>query len=112
MHELSLATEMVRLIEAQSQSADFSRVKRIHLALGAFSCVSDEAFRFAFDSLRNGMLADTELVIDKQAVTAHCLNCGHEQAMMYRLQPCEQCGGDIHAETAADELRITELEVI
>jgi len=112
VHELSLATEMVRIIEMQSVSQSFDRVRRIHLTLGAFSCVSDEALRFAFDSLRTPLLVDAELCIEKESATAQCSNCGHSQEMLHRLQPCEQCGIDLHADTGGDELRIRELEVI
>lgn len=111
MHELSLAREMVRIIEAQSVSRDFTQVKRIHLRIGPFSCVSDESLRFAFESLRRPLLAGAELCIEKESLSAQCSNCGHEQRMDQRLQPCEECGEDVRADAAGDELRITDLEV-
>lgn len=111
MHELSLAREMVRIIEAQSVSRDFTQVRRIHLRIGPFSCASAEALRFAFESLRRPLLEKAELCIEIDAVKGQCSNCGHIQRMDQRLQPCEKCGEDVHAGEGGDELRIIDLEV-
>jgi len=111
MHELSLASEMVRIVQEQSVSQKFSEVKRIHLLLGSLSCVSDEAFRFAFDAVRTPLLEEAELRIEKIPATGQCTGCGACAKMWHRLERCESCGAEMLLSDGGDEIRIRELEV-
>jgi len=111
MHELSLAREMVRIVEQMAEQEHFSKVERIHLALGALSCVSDESLRFAFDAVRTPLVGEAELAIEKVPASAQCSSCGRIAPIWQRLQRCEGCGGEMLALTGGDAMRITDLEV-
>ncbi|MES0371233.1 MAG: hydrogenase maturation nickel metallochaperone HypA [Mariprofundaceae bacterium] len=111
MHELSLAREMVRIVQMQADSEHFSKVKKIYLSLGALSCVSAESLSFAFDAVRTDMLKDTELQIEKVPVSGQCSNCGAETEMWQHLEPCKQCGTEILASEGGEEIKVRELEV-
>jgi hydrogenase nickel incorporation protein HypA/HybF len=111
MHEMSLAREMVRLVEQQCDQHGYRQVKKIHLQLGAFSCVAPEALCFAFDSMRIGRFEDTKLKIRQVEVNGNCGVCGYQEMLSEAYAACARCGG-VMMPNNTDEMRITELEVI
>ncbi len=111
MHEMSLVREMQRLVEAEAAAKQFGQVKRIQIELGSVACVSQASLLFAFDSVRTGLLHNTELDIHAVPARGVCPACGLNMVMMSRLMDCSGCGHLIVAE-GGDEMRITALEVI
>jgi len=111
MHEMSLAREMVRLVEQQCDQHGYRQVKKIYLQLGAFSCVVPEALSFAFDSMRTGRFEDTQLKIRQVEANGSCGVCGYQESQGEAYAACVRCGG-IMLPNNADEMRITELEVV
>ncbi len=111
MHEVSLVREMKRLVEQQAADGQFSRVKCIHLELGSNACVSRDSLEFAFESVRSGLLAGTNLAIHTVLAKGSCSACGLSAVMSERVAECAACGGLMLAE-GGDEMRITELEVV
>lgn len=111
MHEVSLVRELSRLVEQEAATRDFSKVERVHVALGAHACVSEESLRFAFESLRGGVLAEAELAVRTMQAKGVCRTCGVLSVMAERIGTCAACGGVILPQ-GGDEMRITELEVI
>lgn len=58
MHELSLAAELLTLIEPAAQRHGARRVASVRLELGAAACVEDDALAFAFDAVTRGSCAE------------------------------------------------------
>jgi hydrogenase nickel incorporation protein HypA/HybF len=111
MHELSLARELVRLVDQQCDLHGYRQVKQIHLQLGAFSCVAPEALCFAFDSVRYGRLEQTRLQIRQVETRGGCTVCGYQAMLNEAYAACARCGGMMMPQEV-DEMRVTELEVI
>jgi len=111
MHEMSLARELVRLVGQQCDQQGYRQVKKIHLQLGPFSCVAPEALNFAFDSMRTGRFENTRLEIRRIEANGSCGVCGYQESLCEAYAACAHCGG-IMLPDNADEMRITELEVI
>ncbi len=111
MHEVSLVREMKRLVEHEAELRQFSRVKSIHIELGSNACVSQDALRFAFESVRSGLLEDTNLDIHTILAKGCCRGCGLSAMMTEHIGVCAACGALILA-AGGDEMRITELEVV
>jgi len=116
MHELSLARELVRLVDEQCDAHGYRQVLCIHLQLDAFSCAAPEALGFAFESLRSDRLADARLEIRQTESEGHCSICGHRTLLHEAYAACARCGGMMLPERAdkmrAGDIRITELEVV
>jgi hydrogenase nickel insertion protein HypA len=58
MHQMSIAESLVDLIEDEGRARGFSRVKQIHVKLGALGHVEPEALRFCFDTISHGTIAE------------------------------------------------------
>ena len=113
MHEISLAAEILHLIEQARDKDPFEQVKYLRLEAGALSGVDVSALRFALDSMVPGTcLADAEIDIDEIPAIAWCTHCSQRVQMKDRLDTCPQCGeAQLHPEGGTG-LRVLELRVV
>ena len=112
MHELSLAEGIVELIEAQARKDRFTRVRRVHLVVGALSHVLPDALAFAFTSATLGTMAEgAELVMTRPPGAADCVACGRRVGLEQRGDSCPACGSAQLLVVGGDELRVTDLDV-
>lgn len=112
MHELALAQAIVDIVEAQARKDRFTRVARIHLAIGRLALVEPEALTFGFEAVSRGTIAQgAQLAIERPPGTASCRECGQSVPLLQRGAACPRCGGFQLDVTGGDELHVTELEV-
>ncbi len=52
MHELSLATTLIAILEDLIKEHKAKNVKDVFVRVGSFSCVNSDSLRFAFDALK------------------------------------------------------------
>lgn len=91
MHELSLALEIVRLLERHAH--ELQRITRLTLDIGTLSCVDEQALRTALESAFTGTLAEgADIVIQTIEAQARCLDCGQTFHPPDRIEPCPHCG--------------------
>jgi hydrogenase nickel incorporation protein HypA/HybF len=112
MHEMSLVESMIELIESESRTRGFARVRTVRLAVGALGHVEPEAMRFCFDAVTRGTIAEgARLEIRTVPGEAWCLDCGKRVAIAERYGACPECGRHQVQITGGDALRLEELEV-
>lgn len=58
MHEMSLAENVLQIIEDAGRDQGFSRVKTVVLEIGRLAAVETEALRFCFDAAAQGSMAE------------------------------------------------------
>ena len=111
MHEMSLCEGMREVLEDQARQHALSRITRVRVEIGRFSCVEKTALAFAFDEVMRGSVAEgaTLEMLDLPG-RATCLDCNAEVALEDRLSPCPLCGGGRLMPVAGDEMRIKNLE--
>jgi len=113
MHEVSLATALIELVQEQAAAARASRVTRLVLEIGALSHVDAHALRFAVDVAARGGPAEGALLdILQPEGTAYCLDCETSVAIVTRGEPCPRCGGFKLLVQGGDEMRLKEMEVV
>jgi len=112
MHELSIAEEIIRIIEAEREKHGFQRVNSVSLRAGALSCVEPQALQFAFEVLREGTCAaEGALDIQVTDLTLQCRDCSHSMSAEYGPECCEKCGSldlKLHGST---DFQILSIEV-
>lgn len=109
MHELSLAMEVLQILEAHE--AELSRITRVSLDIGTLSCVDPAALHTALDTALQGTLAEgAELVLHTVEAQARCNNCGTTFAPPTRIDPCPQCGSFRKSWLAGQDLRVRAIE--
>ena len=112
MHELSLAHDILQLVENAARRENFRRVARLHLEAGALAGVEVSALRFALESLAAGTCIEgADLQIDEPPGVAWCERCQDHVRIMSRIEPCPLCSGYPLRPTAGDCLRVLDLHV-
>jgi hydrogenase nickel incorporation protein HypA/HybF len=113
MHEMSICQSVVQILEEQSRTASFSKVKKVRLEIGCFAGVEPEALHFGFDAVARGTVAEgAALEIVELSGRAWCFDCSESFEVGDRLADCPRCGGSRLSVTGGDELRIKDLEVV
>lgn len=122
MHELSLATELLRLCRAERARHAAGRVAEVRVAIGELSSVEPRLLAHAWEAVVDGGPdASARLEIDWRPARQTCAACGEvsERQPGSWLRLCPTCSLPLHLEGGAelDLLRIvfqdaeTEIEV-
>ncbi|MBI3384307.1 MAG: hydrogenase maturation nickel metallochaperone HypA [Aquabacterium sp.] len=111
MHELSLAMEIVQLLEAHVH--EMARITSLTLDVGTLSCVDESALRTALGSALRGTLAqDAQVHIHTIQAQAQCLDCQHHFSPPTRIDPCPACGSFRKTWLAGQDFRLRSIEGI
>jgi len=112
MHELSLARDVVEMVQAAARRDRFHRVARLHLEVGALAGVEVDALRFALEAIVPGTcLAQAQIDIDTPAGTAWCARCTQAVPISGYLDPCPICAAPVVRHAGGDQLRVIDLLV-
>ncbi len=112
MHEMSLAENVLQIIEEAAHHQSFTRIKTVWLEIGQLTCVEPEALRFCFDVVMRGSVAQhARLEIIDIPELGWCKTCIQEVPMATLYAVCSQCGNFGLKVLCGDTLRVKELEV-
>ena len=112
MHEMSLAENVLQIIEDASRKQGFTRVKTIWLEIGKLACVEKEPLRFGFEVVTRGSIADrARLENVEMAGQGRCEKCGQDFPLAALDEACPSCGSYDVKVTGGDGMRVKELEV-
>ena len=112
MHELTLAREIVTIVQMAAQNQNIHHIRRIRVELGAFGHVEEGALHFAFAAATNDTIAAGSLLeISRLPGQAWCYDCDKAVALSTRLAPCPLCGGEKLDVIGGTELRVVDMEV-
>lgn len=112
MHELSLAENIVQLIEDTALKQPFSQVKTVWLEIGQLACVEQESLRFYFDVVTQDSIArQARLEIIEVAGQALCQQCNQDILITAYHEACPHCGSYALQVIQGDGMRIKEIEV-
>jgi len=112
MHEVSLAGNILQLVEQAQAREPFERVTLLRLRAGALVAVDITALRFALESIAPGTcLAGAQIDIEEQAATAWCSHCSQTVAIFSRLDLCPLCDGAYLQPTGGTDLKVIDLRV-
>lgn len=112
MHELSLVTSILEIVEEHARTHGAARVLAITVEVGDLACVELEALRLAFEVARKGTLAEqAELYMCRVEGRGRCAECGAEFAVAGFGEACPECVSFRVSPVGGTGLRVTELEV-
>ena len=112
MHEMSLAENVLQLIEDAAQRQQFSKVATVWLEIGQLAGVEAEAMRFCFDAVTRGSLAEgARLEIIATPGSGWCGQCSATVSLGEVFGACPRCGMQPVQVTGGTEMRVKELEV-
>ncbi len=112
MHELSLAENILQIIEDAAHQQNFTCVKTVWLEIGQLACVEQESLRFYFKIVSNDSVAQqAKLEIITLAGQAWCDQCQLEVTLASLHDSCPNCDQYGLKITGGDTMQIKELEV-
>lgn len=113
MHEMSLVSAMMNIVDEYSRRHGFSKVRSLTLSFGALSGIDGKALQFAFEVISQGTRAHgASLVMDIQPIVCRCISCGKESRMDEFPAPCPHCASaDVILAAGVEELRLVEMDV-
>jgi len=112
MHELSLMSSVLAVVEESARAANASKVTTITLSIGRLTEVLPEAMDFAHEALTRGTLAEgSKLVINFIEPLSRCLICGCEYTHDRYRRTCPECNALACEVIAGRELDIESIEV-
>ncbi len=112
MHELSIAQDIISIVEENVNKADASKVYELELEVGQFSGVMEDALEFALDSIVKGTILDgAKRIIIKVPAIAVCESCNTDFSPEFEYTPCPSCGNFGFKILQGNELRIKSLKV-
>ena len=99
MHEVSLMTNLLDVVDKAARNEDHCSVSVIHLRVGELSGVNIDALAFAFEVLRKGTVAESaDLQCEAVPLVIRCLTCGkdsHPDGFVFRCSKCDSSKIDI-----------------
>ena len=109
MHELSIASAVLAIVE---RHADGRRVSRVELRVGHLRQVVPPALEFAWELVAEGTVADgAELSLEEVPAALRCERCGGESTLTAFPARCAACGSLDCEVTGGDELLVDALEL-
>ncbi len=112
MHELTLCESTLQIIETQARQHKVNKVTALWLEIGALSCIEEDAFRFSFDLVCRGTVADgCKLHIIHKPATAWCWDCSKSVEVHKHAESCPFCHGYNLRVDDGDNVKIKEIEV-
>jgi len=113
MHELSIAQRLIELALEHIESHPGSRVGRLHVRLGALSCLQPHALRSSFEMAAQGCQLDgAELEIELVPLLLYCDRCNQDvEPHSLKAMICPECGLASNAIRGGRELDLDWIEL-
>lgn len=112
MHELSVAQEILRIVDAERRSHGFRAVSVVRVRAGALSGIDPAALELAWEAARQGTFAAAARIeLDVAEGMLVCRKCGARTPAETLPAGCPSCSSrDLHLEGAMG-LEVVSLEV-
>lgn len=111
MHELSVASSIIKSVTAEISQRNLRSVVKIGIKIGALTDIVPDALIFGFDSLKKDtVLKSATLEIEKVPIVGKCDKCQKEFEVKEFIFICPDCGSVVISTAQGKELDITFLE--
>ena len=112
MHEMSIVTGILRIVEDQARAAGAQVINSIELEIGQLAGIEIDSLPFCFEAARKGTLADkAELVIHDIPGMGYCPECGKNVPVEFHLAVCRECDKALVDVFQGRELRVKSINV-
>jgi len=112
MHEMSIVTGILRIVEDQARAAEAKVINSIELEIGQLAGIELESLKFCFEVARRDTMADgAELVIRDIPGLGHCPRCEKDVPVEFHLAVCRECDQALVDVFQGRELRVKSINV-
>ncbi|MFH2141227.1 MAG: hydrogenase maturation nickel metallochaperone HypA [Bacteroidota bacterium] len=107
MHELSIATNIIEIVEENARQKDATVVTILELEIGEMSGVIVDALKTALEISVNGtIIENAEIKIYEVIGEAQCNSCNEIFAIHDLYTPCPKCGSYHNMIVKGKEMKI------
>ncbi len=94
MHELSIAVNIVEMIEENAEKEKAHNVDKFEIDVGTLSGVVIDALEFALEvAVKDSVCSKAVWKINEIEAKAKCRKCGHVYSVDDYFSPCPKCAG-------------------
>ncbi|MCK9451803.1 MAG: hydrogenase maturation nickel metallochaperone HypA [Bacteroidales bacterium] len=112
MHELSIAMQIVEIVEEEARKHDSAQVSAVHLEIGTLSGVEPDALKFAMEeAVRHSMAAKADIFYHFIEAVAVCEECCHEFKTQDYFKVCPYCNSINTGFLKGKELKIKSIDI-
>ncbi|MDR2123167.1 MAG: hydrogenase maturation nickel metallochaperone HypA [Flavobacteriaceae bacterium] len=113
MHELSVATSILRIAEEEVEKVKGKKVKEITLKIGKLSGVELDSLKFAWEiCMKGSVLEEAKLIITEPEGKAQCAECKTVFPLEKIYDVCTNCKSPFKEIISGKELKIKKLIII
>jgi len=110
MHELSIATSIIKTAEQEVLNNNGGKVLEIYLEIGKLSGVEIQSLHFIWELCSNGtVLQDSKVIISEPEGIAKCAECDTEFKLEKIYDSCPECNSPFKNIISGKELKIKKL---
>ena len=92
MHELSIAYNVIEIVEEEAKTLNAKHISEVELEIGLVSGVIPETLKFALEAIvKNTMLENAKIIINSIEGKARCSTCSHEFLIDELYAMCPEC---------------------
>lgn len=113
MHELSIAQNIVDIVQQHLPKDGLSEIKSVKLKIGELAGVVPDSLEFCFSAITAGTsLQGAALEIERVPFLVKCNKCGKVSTNESGFFLCGFCGSVETTMISGNELQVTEIELI
>ena len=110
MHELSIATSILKTATQEVEKINGKKVEEIYLEIGKISGIEIPSLEFAWEQcMKDSVLENAKVHITEPDGFARCAECNHEFEISKIYDSCERCGSPFKEIIAGQEMKIKKL---
>jgi hydrogenase nickel incorporation protein HypA/HybF len=112
MHELSVAQEIINIVNNYLPDNNATNVKAVKVKVGKLSNILTDSLTFCFEALTNeSQLKGAKLEIVDVPVKVLCLGCNEESEIENPVFACPKCRNNKLKMISGMELQVDEIEL-
>jgi hydrogenase nickel incorporation protein HypA/HybF len=112
MHELSIAQNIVEIVQQHVPNHGEAKIKTVKLRIGELAGVIPDSLEFCFGAITaETSMQDVILEIERVPFVLECKKCGKVATNETGIFLCMVCGSDDTKMISGNELLVTEIEL-
>ena len=113
MHEMSIARNIVEIVEDTMRDEPGARVERVTVRVGRMVAVAPDSLTFCYDAITAGTaLAGSTLAIQEIPASVRCNTCQQVSIVEDFVFRCGHCGGASLTGLSGNEMVVENIEVV
>jgi len=112
MHEMSIVTGVLKIVEDQARAGGATVINSIELEIGELAGIELDSIRFCFEVAREKTIArSAELIIHNIPGRGHCPKCEKDVPVGFQMGVCPECEQAVVDVFQGRELRVLSINV-